>query len=92
MHSVTVKLIRDRVGNIILFPTKKFHGQIKDRVEDVDVLKDGVFLNHGAAVCEFFSALTSAQRRKIERDANSVWPIGIRLYDEHALALFGAAY
>jgi len=92
MRNVTVKLLQDRVGNIILFPTKKLYSQIKDRVEDPTVLEEGAFLNHGAAVCEFLDSLTASQRARINRDANSTWSIGIRLYDEHAWCLFGAAY
>lgn len=92
MQNVTVKLLQDRLGNIILFPTKKLYSQIKDRVDDPTVLTEGAFLNHGSAVCEFLDFLTASQRRKIARDANSAWPIGIRICGEQAWCLFGAAY
>jgi predicted N-acyltransferase len=92
MHVVTVKLLMTKCGDIVIFPTKKLHAQLKDRVNDVTVLKQGVFLNHGSDTSDFLDTLTVSQRRKIARDANSTWSIGIRLYDEQAWCLFGAAY
>lgn len=91
MHHVTVKLLQDRLGNIILFPSKRFHGQIKDRVNVASVLTEGVYLQ-GFQVNQFLDELTVSQRRKVARDANSMFEIGIRLDDEYAWALFGAAY
>lgn len=91
MH-VTVKLLEDRCGNLILSPSKQLTAQIKDRVNDATVLSDGVFLNHGIQTRDFFESLTPSQRRKIARDANSRWPIGLRINDEQAWCLFGAEY
>ena len=88
---VTVKLKQDTMGNLILYPSKTFHGQIKDRVDDSSLLTDGVYLQ-GSQVNEFLDSITVSQRRRINRDANSTWSIGIRLYDEQAWCLFGAAY
>lgn len=91
MHHVTVKILQDTMGNLVLFPSRKLYNQIRDRVEDMSVFQAGYYLQ-GVQIKEFLDSLTPYQQYKIKREANHAFPIAIRLYDEHAWALFGAAY
>ena len=91
MHRTTVGIKTDYIGNLIIYPSRKLHGQIKNRVNDAAVLTEGVYLQ-GCEVSDFIDSLTASQRRRIKREIRSAWTINIRLYDEHAWSLFGAAY